>query len=273
MAPPKQVPEKQHFMVGRKSKSSRKQELLGSHQRSWIWGRNLVLETLRAERWLPHELVISEELDEPTRDEIIASARELDIIYELAPPARLEKLCQARDHQGLLAKMPPFPYSTVEEIAGEATSPELFVVLDSTQDPFNFGAICRSACVFGAGGILIASKYQVGVTSQVARSSAGAVNRLKIARVDDLAAELHAFSDRGIQTVATVLDAESTATECDFRKPTALVIGNEGAGLTPEVRAACRQSVRIPQASEFDSLNAAVATGVLLYEAHRQRLS
>jgi 23S rRNA (guanosine2251-2'-O)-methyltransferase len=260
-------------MVGRKKRSPRKQELLGSHQRSWIWGRNLVLETLRASRWVPHELVISEDLDETTRDEVIAAARNLDVVYELAPSARLEKLCQSRDHQGLLAMMPPFPYSTVEEVFEQATSPELFVVLDSTQDPFNFGAICRTACVFGADGILIASKYQVGVTSQVARSSAGAVNRLRIARVDDLAAELHSLSDRGVQTVATALDAEATATECDFRKPTALVVGNEGAGLTPEVSAACRQSVRIPQASDFDSLNAAVATGVVLYEAHRQRMS
>jgi 23S rRNA (guanosine2251-2'-O)-methyltransferase len=258
-------------MVGRKTKSSRKRELLGTHQSSWIWGRNLVLETLRARRWAPHELVISEELDEPTREEVIAAARDLGVIYELAPPARLEKLCQARDHQGLLAMMPPFPYSMIKEIFEQATTPELFVVLDSTQDPFNFGAICRTACVFGADGILIASKYQVGVTSQVARSSAGAVNRLKIARVDDLAAQLHALADRGVQTVATVLDTETTATECDFRKPSALVIGNEGAGLTPEVIAACRQSVRIPQASDFDSLNAAVATGVLLYEVHRQR--
>lgn len=260
-------------MVGRRKRSPRKEELLGSHQRSWVWGRNLVLEILRGRRWIPHELVIAEELDEPTRDEVIAAARDLEIVYELAPSVRLEKLCQSRDHQGLLAKMPPFPYSTIEEITEQATSPELFVVLDSTQDPFNFGAVCRTACVFGVDGILIASKYQVGVTSQVARSSAGAVNRLKIARVDDLAAELHAMSERGIQTIATALDAETTAAECSFRQPTALVIGNEGAGLSPDVRAACRHSVRIPQASEFDSLNAAVAAGVLLYEIHRQRLS
>ena len=260
-------------MVGRKKRSPRKQELLGSHQRSWIWGRNLVLETLRAERWVPHELVLSEELDESTRGEVIAAARNLGATYEIAPHARLEKLCQTRDHQGLLAKMPLFPYATVDEILEKATSPELFVVLDSTQDPFNFGAICRTACVFGADGILIASKYQVGVTSQVARSSAGAVNRLRIARVDDLPGALHALSERGVQTVAAALDAEAAATECDFRKPTALVIGNEGAGLTPKVSAACRHSVRIPQTSNFNSLNAAVATGVLLYEAHRQRIA
>lgn len=258
-------------MVGRRNRSSRQRELLGSHQRSWVWGRNLVLEILRGRRWIPHELVLSDDLNEPTHEEVTAIARELGVTWQLAPPARLQKLCQSRDHQGLLAKMPPFPYSTVEGIGQQAASPELFVVLDSTQDPFNFGAVCRAACVFGADGLLIAEENQVGVTSQVARSSAGAITRLKIARVNDLPAELNALSSRGVQTVAATLDAEFTADEFDLRKPTAIVIGNEGSGLSPAVHSACKASVRIPQATEFDSLNAAVATGILLYEAHRQR--
>lgn len=260
-------------MVGRKKKSGRKPELLGSHQRSWVWGRNLVLEILRTQRWVPHELILSDELDEELREEALSAARDLDIPVELVTTDRIVQLCQARDHQGLLAKMPPFPYSTLDEIRSEATSPELFVVLDATQDAFNFGAICRTACVFGADGILIASENQVGVTSQVARSSAGAITRVKVVRIDDLAATLLVLSQNGIQTIATELDADQAASECDFAEPAAIVIGNEGAGLSASVRDACTTSVRIPQAADFDSLNAAVATGVLLYEVHRQRLS
>lgn len=258
-------------MVGRKKKSGRKPELLGSHQRSWVWGRNLVREILHSRRWIPHELLLSEELEESLCDEVETAARELHIEVERTPAARIEQLCQARDHQGLLAKMPPFPYSTFEDICTEASSPPLFVVLDSTQDPFNFGAICRTACVFGADGILIAKENQVGVTSQVARSSAGAVNRLKIARVDDVVTALRSLAGDGVQTVATTLDARQTACECDFTRPTAVVIGNEGAGLSTAVRDACSTAVRIPHATDFDSLNAAVAGGILLYEVHRQR--
>lgn len=260
-------------MVGRKKKSGRKPELLGSHQRSWVWGRNLVLEILRAGRWIPHELLLADELDEEIRDEAGMAASNLNVPIKLTTSERIGQLCQARDHQGLLAKMPPFPYATLEEIRSDANSPELLVVLDSMQDPFNFGAICRTACVFGADGILIGQQNQVGVNSQVARSSAGAIARLKIARVDDLAETLRTLTQDGVKTVATALDGEHSLSDGDFAKPTAIVIGNEGAGLSQSVRDACSTSVRIPQASDFDSLNAAVAAGVLLYEVHRQRHS
>ena len=260
-------------MVGRKKKSGRKPELLGSHQRSWVWGRNLVLEILRTGRWVPHELLLADELDEQVREEARTAANDLNVPVELATSDRIGQLCQARDHPGLLAKMPRFPYATLEEIPSNANSPQLLVVLDSTQDPFNFGAICRTACVFGADGILIGQQNQVGVTSQVARSSAGAITRLKIARVEDLAETLNLLTQDGMQTVATALDGEHWLSDGDFTKPTAIVIGNEGAGLSQSVRDACGTSVRIPQAADFDSLNAAVAAGVLLYEVHRQRHS
>jgi len=258
-------------MVGRKKRSSGKSELLGSHQRSWVWGRNPVLEILRGRDWIPLEIVVADELDAATRGEACAIAGELEIPFTCGPRERLARLCGTRDHQGLLAKMPPFPYVPVSEIFQTAARPGLFVVLDSLQDPFNFGAVCRAACVFEADGILLSSQNQVGVTSQVVRSSAGAVTRLKIARADSLAADLKSLSERNIQTVATAVDAELTITECDFQQPTAIVFGNEGAGITPAVRNACSLTVRIPQSAEFDSLNAAVAAGVVLYEIHRQR--
>ena len=258
-------------MVGRKKKSGRKPELLGSHQRSWVWGRNLVLEILRAGHWIPHELLLADELEENVREEARAAANHLNVPVELATSDRIGQLCQAREHQGLLAKMPPFPYSTLGDIRCAANSPELFVALDSTQDPFNFGAICRTACAFGADGILIGQQNQVGITSQVARSSAGAITRLKIARVDDLAEALQSLTRDGVQTVATAPDSQHSLSDSEFTMPTAIVIGNEGGGLSPPVRDACGTSVRIPQAADFDSLNAAVATGVILYEVHRQR--
>jgi 23S rRNA (guanosine2251-2'-O)-methyltransferase len=260
-------------MVGRKKRSPRKRELLGSHQRSWVWGRNPVLEILRGRNWVPLEIVVSDELDADTLEETSAIADELGIALTSEPRERLTRRCQTREHQGLLAKMPPFMYLPIEEILETATQPGLFIVLDSIQDPFNFGAVCRTACAFGADGILLSSQNQVGVTSQVVRSSAGAVTRLKIARVDALPAEIKSLAERNIQTVATAADADLTIAECDFQQPTAIVFGNEGVGLTPAVRDACSLTARIPQSAEFDSLNAAVATGILLYEIRRQRAS
>lgn len=258
-------------MVGRKKRSRRKPELLGSHQRSWVWGRNPVLEILRGQDWIPLEIVVSDELDTDTHEEICGIAGQLGVTFSSESSSQIARLCGARDHQGVLAKMPPFTYASVEQILSTATRPGLFVALDSIQDPFNFGAICRTACVFGADGILLSSQNQVGVTSQVVRSSAGAVTRLKIARADNLTEELKSLRERQIQTVAAAIDADLSITECDFRQPTAIVFGNEGAGITPAVREVCSQTVRIPQSTEFDSLNAAVAAGILLYEIRRQR--
>ncbi len=176
-------------MVGRIRRGSRRrgqQDLLGSHQKCWLWGRHAVTETLTAGRWLPIEIVLSSDLGHELHSSVIEKAESRNVPVRIEDPARLTQLSGARDHQGLLAKMPPYPYADPAAAIADASKPAFFLILDAIQDPFNFGAICRVACVFGVDAVFIGSQSQVEVTSQVARSSAGAVNRLTICRVDDL---------------------------------------------------------------------------------------
>ncbi|MGC1276022.1 MAG: 23S rRNA (guanosine(2251)-2'-O)-methyltransferase RlmB [Planctomycetaceae bacterium] len=255
-----------------------KQPLLGSHQRSWIWGRNLVAETLRAGRWTPYELRLADDADENLRS--LADSRGVRIHDERL--SRLTQLCGAADHQGVLAKMPPFPYAsstdllnrlrtTQPPISPSPASPDpLFVITDHVQDAFNFGAIVRSAECFGVAGVLIPKARQVGVTSQVARSSAGAVNHVPIAQVDDLLALADELKRQGVRLVAASEHAATPLHAADLAGPLAIVIGNEGVGVSRELLTKCDLIVAIPLAGQVGSLNAAVAAGIVIYEATRR---
>lgn len=258
--------------MAKRSVRSNKQPLLGSHQRSWIWGRNLVTETLRAGLWRPYELRLTPEVEAELHE--LAELHQVPV--EIETPSRLTQLCGAADHQGALAKMPPFPYADADELLNAVQGPHdgrtpFFVITDHLQDPYNFGAIVRNAECFGAAGIFIPSDKQVGVTSQVARSSVGAVNHLPIARVPNLLLLAEQLKQQGVTLVAASEHATSLLHDADLSQPLAIVIGNEGVGIEAALLARCDVAVRIPLAGSVGSLNAAVAAGILLYEAARQR--
>jgi 23S rRNA (guanosine2251-2'-O)-methyltransferase len=254
-------------MVGRR----RKQKLLGNHQSSWVWGQNVVQELLKSDHWLPVEILVADDLDPEVTGPIGESARDLGISFELTTRDRITQLCKATDHQGMLAKMPAFPYLAVEELVDGLTSDPLLILLDGIQDPFNFGAICRSAVVFGVDGIILGERNQVGVTSQVVRSAAGAINQLNIAKSSDLLGTVQQLNSNSVQTLATSLTADTELPYAKLCGALAIVIGNEGEGVRQSIAAECQSQVRIPQPGNFDSLNAAVATGVVLYEVTRQK--
>jgi 23S rRNA (guanosine2251-2'-O)-methyltransferase len=249
----------------------KKGTLLGSHQKCWLWGRNTVLETLRAGRWRPVELRLSEEL--PAADvgavaELVGTA---PIPLHRDPAARLAQLCGSREHQGYLAKMPEFPYDAPEGVLAGLSDNPLCLVLDGIQDPHNFGAVLRSAEVLGVDAVFVGEVRQVDVTSQVVRSSAGAVNFVRLSRVSALPHLLANLKSRGLSVVGASEKGSVAPAECDLKRPTALVIGNEGTGLSDEVLAVCDERIAIPQHGRVGSLNAAVAAGILVYEAKRQR--
>ena len=147
----------------------------------------------------------------------------------------------------------------------------LFGILDGMQDPHNFGAVIRSAHVLGVDALFVPSRGQVEVTAQVARSSAGAVNYLRIAQADDLLSLASQLRSRAIRLIGASQNAARPIFACDLTTPTAIVIGNEGSGIRPELLEACDELVIIPQFGALESLNAAVSAGILFYEAQRQR--
>ncbi len=261
-------------MVERYRRGSGKSSLLGSHQKCWLWGRNVVLETLRGGRWPVLELYCSDQLlpDELEAVHVLAEQNATSVHVE--PGASLRKRCHSAEHQGYLAKMPDFPYTDPLALLDKLTKREktpLLVICDAIQDPFNFGALIRSAEVFGVDGIFIAVKHQVGVTSLVARSSAGAVSHVPIARADNLEDIIDAIKSRGIQVLGTSNASGIPVFECNLKKPIAMIVGNEGAGIRDALRDNSDGLILIPQHGRVASLNVAVSAGILFYEARRQR--
>lgn len=247
--------------------------LLSNHQRSWLWGRNLVLETLAGGRWPVHELYLASDLADDEASVALAHAEAAGPKLKTSRAARrrLEQLCGAADHQGYLAQVGEYPYMTPDVLRADARPTPLWLILDGIQDPFNLGAMLRSAEVFGVDGVFLGARGQTGVNSLAARSSAGAVNRLGIARVPSLPALVTELRREAVRIIGTGLQADYALDVCDFTGPTALVIGNEATGLSREVAAACNMLAKIPQTGGLNSLNAAAAAAVCLYEAQRQR--
>jgi 23S rRNA (guanosine2251-2'-O)-methyltransferase len=256
----------------RRSKRKREQTLLGNHQKCWIWGRNVVVETLLAAKWPVLELYLADRLptDQLERAQQLSAAAQTPLFVE--PSEALTRRCRSAEHQGYLAKMPPYPFDDVDALLGKRPKCPLYVILDSIQDPYNFGAIVRSSEVMDVDAIFIGRNRQVEVTSQVARSSAGAVNHIQIAKVADLADLVRILGDRDVQIVGANEKAEMKVFDYNFRLPTAIVIGNEAGGIQNRLLQLCDQQVRIPQCGQVGSLNAAVSAGILLYEASRQRM-
>jgi 23S rRNA (guanosine2251-2'-O)-methyltransferase len=259
-------------VVGGKRRRSGPRKLLGSHQKCWLYGRHVVLETLRAGRWRPLEVWVADNLDTDVRTEAARLAATMQIDVAAHPAGELTRRCGGLAHQGLMAKMPAFPYTGLEAVLAAGGAAPFYVVLAGIQDPFNFGAIVRSADVLGADGVFVPTANQSAVTAQVVRSSAGAVNHVPIVQTADLADLIRRLRDRGIACVAATGSATRPASECDLSGPCALVFGNEGTGIQDDVLAACDAQVRIPQVGHVESLNAAVAAGILCYEVRRQRM-
>lgn len=254
-----------------KGKHKKQQKLLGSHARCWLWGRNLVRETLAAGRWRILELHLAENLPPEQLDEARSAAERLGSSVKVESQEVLERLAHTAEHQGYLAKMGPFPCWTADEVFAKAPGQPLFLLLDAIQDPYNFGAMLRSAGAFGVDGVFIGTHRQVPVTSMVARSSAGVVNHVPIVQVAWLPEIADRLRTRQIRVIGASEKADQPLTACDFREATAVVVGNEGTGIGPELLSRCDELVRIPIAPAVGSLNAAAAAAVFFYEARRQR--
>lgn len=250
----------------------------GGHQRSWLWGRHAVMEALEAALWPVLEFYLDESLPE----DALARARGLGgaqgALIETVSDRRLFELAHTHEHQGYLARMGPFPYAALEEaLAGgdgikrPAGDTPLYLVLDAVQDTFNFGAILRSAEAMGVWAVIVGKTNQARVNSLVARASSGAINRIPVAEVDCLAETAAEMASRGIMVAAADEKNGADCAAADFSGPTALVLGNEGRGISPELMAHCAKQVRIPMFGGIGSLNVAAAAAVLLYEIRRQR--
>ena len=184
-------------------------------------------------------------------------------------PSELERLCGSPDHQGVVAEVDPYPYADPTALLDREDA--MVVVLDQIQDPHNLGAVCRSAEVAGAAGVVIPERRAASVTPAVCKASAGAVEHLPVARVRNIADWLADAKEKGAWIYGAGAEAEKPYTDVDWSGRAVLVMGSEGSGLRPCVADSCDELVSIPLAGRIHSLNASVAAAVILFEARRQR--
>ncbi len=239
-----------------------------------IEGRNAVLEAFRSGKCVDKLFILDGCQDGPVRT-IAREARKTDTIINYVSKERIDQLSETHAHQGVIAQVAAYDYSTVDEIlarAEEKGEAPFLIILDNVEDPHNLGAIIRTANLAGAHGVIIPKRRAVGLTSTVAKTSAGAINYTPVAKVTNIVRTIEELKEKGIWFVCADMGGE-TMYDLDLTGPMGLVIGNEGEGVSRLVREACDFTASIPMKGDIDSLNASVAAGVLAYEIVRQRLA
>ena len=239
-----------------------------------IEGRNAVLEAFRSGRCVDKLFILDGCQDGPVRTIAQRGAQKKIPLSNYVSKERLDQLSETRAHQGVIAQVAAYEYSTVEEIlekAEEKGEPPFLVLLDNVEDPHNLGAIIRTANLAGAHGVIIPKRRSVGLTSTVAKTSAGALNYTPVAKVTNLVRTIEELKEKGIWFVCADMGGESMY-RLNLTGPIGMIVGNEGEGVSRLVREACDFTASIPMKGDIDSLNASVAAGVLAYEIVRQRL-
>lgn len=235
-------------------------------------GRNAVMEALRSDRPIDKIMVKRGEI-EGTLKVIVAMAAEKGIVVQQVDKTKLEYMSGGRNNQGIVALCPAHQYcdvSDILEIARKKNEPPFIIILDEITDPHNLGAIIRTADAAGAHGVIIPKRRAVGLTAIVSKTSAGAIEYVPVARVNNIASTIDELKKQNIW-VACVDMNEQTYFEADLKGALAIVIGSEGEGVGRLVKEKCDFSVGIPMYGRISSLNASVSAGLVMYEAVRQR--
>ena len=207
--------------------------------------------------------------------EIAALAKERGIVVQYVERAKIEALAGGHRHQGVLAYVAPVPYAELDDIlkaAEEKGEAPFLVLLDELEDPHNLGALLRTADATGVHGILIPKRRSVSLNATVAKTSAGAVEYVPVARIGNIAQTLKKLKEKGFWVAGADMDGEKAYYEADLTGPLVLVVGSEGRGMSRLTKEACDFIVSMPMVGRINSLNASVAGSILMYESMRQRL-
>ena len=246
---------------------------LSENREDLIEGRNAVIEALRAGRTIDKIYIAKGDVDQ-TLGHIASKARSAGVVVVEADRRKLDAMSQTHAHQGVIALCAVKEYCTVADILAIAQArgePPFVIVCDEISDPHNLGAIIRSAECAGAHGVIIPKRRSAGLTAVVAKTSAGAVEHVAIARVPNLSAAIGELKKSGLWVYGAAAEGASPMWQTDLTGPVCLVIGSEGDGIGRLVRENCDFLVSIPLKGQISSLNASAAAAVLMYEVLRQR--
>lgn len=238
-----------------------------------LYGRHVVLDYLR-EGGSVNKLFIQKDLQNSQLDIIFNLVKEHSLVFSEVPKAKLDDLTQGANHQGLAVTIPPIAYQSLEDclaLAERRQEAPFLVILDGIEDPHNLGSIIRTAEAAGVHGVIIPKRRATGLTGIVAKTSAGSIRRVPVVRVTNISRTIQELKQAGLWIFASDMTGEDMR-QWNSQGPIALVIGNEGRGVSTKVRQHCDGVVTIPMQGQVESLNASVAAGLLMYEVARRRL-
>lgn len=240
-----------------------------------IEGRNPVMEALRAGREID-KILLAKGTEGGSLIKILGIAKDRGIPIQYVDRQKINDMATSKAHQGIIALVAAYKYVDYEDIIEEAKDKgkdPFILILDEIMDPHNLGSIMRTADAVGVDGIIIPKRRSVGLTATVAKTSAGAIEYVPVARVTNIAQTIERIKDKGIWVAGADGDGDRDHYSTDLKGPLALVIGSEGKGISRLIKEKCDFLVRLPMVGQVSSLNASVAAGVLMYEIFRQRVS
>lgn len=238
-----------------------------------VEGRNAVIELLNSNRDI-NKIFIQNGEKHGSINKIISMAKEKKIIINKVDKIKMDNISETKKHQGVIAIVAPYNYSTVDDIINYAKNKNeepFILILDGIEDVHNLGSIIRTAETAGVHGIIIPKRRAASVNATVAKTSAGAIEYMKIARVNNLNDTIKKLKEEGLWIIGTEMNAKTKYYNQDLKGPIAIVIGNEGTGISSLVKKNCDILINIPMKGKINSLNASVSTGIILYEALKQR--
>lgn len=239
-----------------------------------IIGRNAVMEALKSDKTI-EALYVTKGQREGSINAILSLAKENRVVIKEVDKKKLDSMSNGEVHQGAIAVITPYKYFEVKDIldaAKEKGESPFIVILDELEDPHNLGSIIRTAETCGVHGIIIPKRRNVGVTPTVYKSSVGAVEHVKIAKVTNINATIDELKEEGIWVYGADIEGKEYSYEVDFSGPCALIIGSEGRGISKLTLKKCDKLVKIPMVGRINSLNASVAGGIMMYEVLKGRL-
>ncbi len=273
------VPENRKFTRERTDVNPRKSNVNGDLEpkimrEDLIEGRNAVIEALKSDRTVEYILIAKGDMV-GSISVVIALAKEKGIVTKEVDRRKLDQMSQTSSHQGVIAVITPYKYFEINDIfkyAQERGEKPFIIILDEIEDPHNFGSIIRTAEVCGAHGIIILKRKNIGATPTVYKTSAGAIEHMKIAKVTNINVAIEELKERGVWIYGADMEAQNYIFNTDLTGAVALVIGSEGRGISKLTKEKCDVLVKIPMVGKITSLNASVAGGIIMYEIMKQKI-
>lgn len=262
------------YKSGKKNVDIKQQENKEKSYEDQVEGRNSILELLESGKDI-NKIFVTKGEKHGSINKIIAIAKERKIIVVEKDKRQMEQMACNDNYQGVIAIVPPYEYCEMEDILNDAkrkNEDPFVLILDGIEDPHNLGSIIRTAETAGVHGVIIPKRRAASVNSTVNKVSAGAVEHMKIARVTNISDSIEKLKGEGLWICGTDINTDKYYYNQDLTGPLAIVIGNEGNGMSEKVRKTCDFLVKIPMKGKVTSLNASVSTGIVVYEAVKQRI-